>query len=309
MNFDPVLAEHRFGYGRSARIAAPENVADILAELRGTDQARNAFPIPPFHVLQDALALRNRFNSYARKNPDTAAGVDARKKARRILRDMRRDHSQWFVQTQLRRISARHGFRERLTAFWADHFTALGGGGLLRFASPLYVEEAVRPNITGDFGSLLTACVSHPLMLHYLDQNTSVGPNSRAARRRGRQGGVNENLAREVLELHTLGVDGPYTQTDVRELAKLFTGLGATRHYGFKFRPAMVEPGPETVLGQTYGDAGGLATIHAALRDLHATPRLPPISRENWRCILSAMSPLTIWWGTSLPPICAMRAI
>lgn len=272
MNFDAVLAEHRFGYGSSASVAPPKSVSDILMELRGADHAQTGFSIPSFHVLQDALALRRRFSSYARKNPDTAKGKEARKQARQILRDMRRDHSQWFIQTQLRRITTRHGFRERLTAFWADHFTAQGGGGLLRLAAPLYVEEAVRPNLTGSFGDLLTACVTHPLMLNYLDQNTSAGPNSRAATRRSRRRGLNENLAREVLELHTLGVDGPYVQTDVRELAKLFTGLSATRHYGFKFRPAMVEPGAETVLGKTYSATGGMATIREALNDLARHP-------------------------------------
>jgi uncharacterized protein (DUF1800 family) len=272
VSFDPFLAEHRFGYGPSPSVPPPENVAGMLAELGSVDHAQTRFPIPPFHVLQDALALRIRFNTYARKHPDTAEGKEALKKVRQILRDMRGEHSQWFVQTQLRRITARHGFRERLTAFWADHFTAIGGGGLLRFASPLYVEEAVRPNITGHFGDLLTACVTHPLMLNYLDQNTSVGPNSRMAKRRNGRRGLNENLAREVLELHTLGVDGPYDQTDVRELAKLFTGLSATRHYGFKFRRAMVEPGGKTLLGKTYRADGGMATIRAALDDLARHP-------------------------------------
>ncbi|MGC1506019.1 MAG: DUF1800 domain-containing protein [Sulfitobacter sp.] len=272
MKFDPFLAEHRFGYGRSPSIAPPEDVGDMLAELQRADHAQAAFPIPPFRVLQDALALRIRFNSYARKNPDTAEGKAAGKKARQIVRDMGRDHSQWFVQTQLRRITTRHGFRERLAAFWADHFTAKGGRGLLRFASPLYVEEAVRPYVTGGFAGLLTACITHPLMLHYLDQNTSAGPNSRVAKRRNRQRGLNENLAREVLELHTLGVDGPYDQSDVRELAKLLTGLSATRHHGFKFRPAMVEPGAKMVLGRTYSAEGGVETIRQALNDLASHP-------------------------------------
>ena len=272
VNFDPFLAEHRFGYGPSTTVAPPENVADMVSELGRADHARSAFEIPPFQVLQDALALRIRFNSYARKHPDTAEGKEALKKARGILRDMRKEHSHWFVQTQLRRITATHGMRERLTAFWANHFTARGGGGLLRFASPLYVDAAVRPHVTGRFAELLTACVTHPLMLDYLDQNTSVGPNSRAAKRRNGRRGLNENLAREVLELHTLGVDGPYDQYDVRELAKLFTGLSATRHYGFKFRPAMTEPGAETVLGKSYGADGGLTTIRAVLNDLARHP-------------------------------------
>lgn len=272
MRFDPFLAEHRFGYGPSPNITPPAGIAEMLSGVQGADEVKNTYPIPPFHVLQEAYALRRRFDSYARKHPETAEGKEAYEKSKEILRDMRRNHGKWFGQMQSRRITTRHGFFERLTAFWADHFTAQGMNGLLRTANPLYVEEAVRPHIAGDFATLLTSCVTHPLMLHYLDQNTSVGPNSRAATRRNRRRGLNENLAREVLELHTLSVDGPYDQADVHELAKLFTGLGATRNFGFKFRPNMVEPGSETVLGKTYSAKGGLATIRAALQDLAHHP-------------------------------------
>jgi uncharacterized protein (DUF1800 family) len=126
--------------------------------------------------------------------------------------------------------------------------------------------------VSGKFADLLRACVTHPLMLHYLDQNTSAGPNSRAAQRPDRQRGLNENFAREVLELHTLGVGGPYTQNDVHELAKLLTGLAGTRDYSFKFRRNMAEPGAETVLGRSYGGPPGLGPIHAVLADLALHP-------------------------------------
>jgi uncharacterized protein (DUF1800 family) len=119
----------------------------------------------------------------------------------------------------------------------------------------------------------LVAVVTHPLMLHYLDQNTSAGPNSRAAARARRTSGLNENLAREVLELHTLGVNGPYTQNDVRELAALFTGLSYTAEDGFVFRKPYAEPGAETVLGQSYGGkAPRLDDITAALHDIARHP-------------------------------------
>ncbi|MCX7560299.1 DUF1800 domain-containing protein [Sulfitobacter sp. F26204] len=272
MQFDPFLAEHRFGYGNSPRVAAATGIAEMLSTLTGEDAARTAFPIPPFRTFQEAYALRRRFYSYARKFPETSEGKEAFEKSRNILNDMRRDYGIWFTRTQLRRITLQQGFRERLTAFWADHFTAQGMNGLMRMANPLYVEEAVRPYIAGDFSTLLTACITHPLMLHYLDQNTSVGPNSRVARRRDRRRGLNENLAREVLELHTLGVQAPYQQGDVRELAMLFTGLGATRNFGFKFRPNMVEPGGETVLGKTYPAKGGMAAIREVLQDLADHP-------------------------------------
>jgi uncharacterized protein (DUF1800 family) len=122
---------------------------------------------------------------------------------------------------------------------------------------------------------MLAAAVTHPLMLHYLDQEASFGPNSPSALQekfKGRGRGLNENLAREVLELHTLGVDGPYTQTDVRELAELFTGMGSKRGVGFRFREGMAEPGAETVLGKTYGPEPSVAAIKEALHDLARHP-------------------------------------
>jgi len=143
----------------------------------------------------------------------------------------------------------------------------------LAFATVPYVEEAIRPRINGSFADLLIAATLHPLMLHFLDQAGSVGQDSRAAKRSKKLKGLNENLAREVLELHTLGVDGPYSQTDVRQLAKLFTGLSYSRELKFRFRPGYAEPGAETVLGRTYGgDPATLEPVRRALRDLATHP-------------------------------------
>ena len=117
---------------------------------------------------------------------------------------------------------------------------------------------------------MLKAAVTHPSMLVYLDQVASFGPNSRAAR--GRRG-LNENLAREVIELHSLGVGGAYTQRDVKQLAKLLTGLTAGFPKGFALRPARAEPGAEQVLGRSYGgDAPSLDDIYAVLEDLATHP-------------------------------------
>lgn len=273
MRFSPHTAARRFGYGLSPAVAAPVSAEQMLAALGGPDVAAAQYPMPKFRVLQDALVLQGRFRRFARDNPTTDKGKEAREKSQKILREMRGNATSWFVQQQQRRIHTDDAFRERLVAFWADHFTALGKGGLLRVAAPLYVEDAIRPKVTGRFADLLMASVTHPLMLHYLDQTSSVGPNSRVAqRRRERSLGLNENLAREVLELHTLGVGGPYTQSDVHELAKLLTGMAVSRDYTFKFRPAFVEPGQETVLGQTYAEKGGMVPIRAALDDLARHP-------------------------------------
>lgn len=272
MRYDPYLAERRFGYGHNAAIAAPAVVEGMIDLLQSRDVAQATYPLPDFRHLRTTLVARRRWRSYARKNPDSPEGKDAQKKADKIMRDIRAEHGQWFAQLQMRRITTQDGLRERLVAFWANHFTAMGKNGMLRLAAPLYIEEAIRPHVNGSFADMLIACVTHPLMLHYLDQNTSAGPNSPVVKRRTRLRGLNENLAREVLELHTLGVDGGYDQEDVRQLAKLFTGLGGTRDYGFKYRPAMAEPGAETVLGQTYSDKAQLETVKSALRDLARHP-------------------------------------
>jgi uncharacterized protein (DUF1800 family) len=112
------------------------------------------------------------------------------------------------------------------------------------------------------------------LMLHYLDQQGTAGPNSPQAQKYPNRLGFNENLAREMIELHTLGVGGPYTQTDVRELAELLTGLAFRAETGTDFRPPLAEPGAETILGQSYGGDGPatLHDIHAALHDLARHP-------------------------------------
>lgn len=272
MSFTPTLAERRFGYGMSPQIPAPSSVEDMLRGVSGPDVMKAAHPLPNFREVQDKLVLRRRFRGFARKNPQTDEGKQADKKQQAIYREARDDWTEWFLQVQRRRILTPHAFRERLVAFWADHFTAVGKGGMLRFGTTAYVEDAVRPHVGGRFVDMLRACVMHPLMLDYLDQNTSAGPGSILVRRRPQRRGLNENLAREVLELHTLGVDGPYSQTDVRELAELFTGLSRARDYAFVFRRNMAEPGAETVLGKTYGTGASLQYVEDVLNDLAAHP-------------------------------------
>jgi uncharacterized protein (DUF1800 family) len=125
----------------------------------------------------------------------------------------------------------RHGattdasFLERWVLFWSNHFTmAASGAQKVPFAGP-FEREAIRPHVLGRFVDLLVASTTHPGMLVYLDQAQSIGPNSPAGSRAGRNGrvrGLNENLAREVLELHTLGAQGGYTQADVTEFARAF---------------------------------------------------------------------------------------
>ncbi|MEL6793301.1 MAG: DUF1800 domain-containing protein, partial [Pseudomonadota bacterium] len=165
-----------------------------------------------------------------------------------------------------------HGFYERLAWFWGDHFAVSGKNFRNRALVGRFEADAIRPNLSGRFADLLRAASLHPSMLIFLDQHKSIGPNSKAGLNRGR--GLNENLAREILELHTLGVGAGYTQADVTEFAELLTGV--TFKMGdakLSFRKNRAEPGAELVLGELYG--GGpprLRDVLAALDDLAAHP-------------------------------------
>ena len=115
------------------------------------------------------------------------------------------------------------GFVERLVAFWSNHFCiSANKGELARMWAGAFEREAIRPHVLGRFADMLKAVEQHPAMLFFLDNQQSIGPNSRAGQNRKR--GLNENLAREIMELHTLGVGGGYTQDDVTSLARIITG-------------------------------------------------------------------------------------
>ena len=273
MQFNPEKAEIRFGCGLSPRYAPATSVADMLARLSGPDIAAQTFEIP---TLTDILPQfrQAKLANRARRKAETQAGRKAAKKEyRQTIRRMRSDASRAFGHTLVRRIQGQDGLRERLTAFWADHFTARGKGRLWTYAYPNYVEEAIRPHVAGRFSDMLRAVATHPLMLQYLDQDGSVGPNSKVGVKFKGKRGLNENLAREMLELHTLGIGAPYTQTDVRQLAELLTGLSFSLTRGFTFLAGQAEPGVKTILGVSYGgETARLSDIFDALDALAHHP-------------------------------------
>lgn len=156
-------------------------------------------------------------------------------------------------------------FRERLAWFWFNHFTVSLRQGGTRGIVGAYMREAIRLHITGKFSDLLLAVMRHPAMLMYLDNSSSIGPNSPAGLKRHR--GLNENLARECLELHTLSPAGGYTQNDVTQFAAILTGWGVdmqAQQPGFSFHAKAHEPGPKTLMGKTFpdGEEGGLQALH-----------------------------------------------
>jgi uncharacterized protein (DUF1800 family) len=169
------------------------------------------------------------------------------------------------------------GFAERLVTFWSNHFCiSANKGELARMWAGSFEREAIRPHVLGRFGDMLKAVEQHPAMLFFLDNQQSLGPDSRAGQNRKR--GLNENLAREIMELHTLGVGGGYTQDDVTSLARIITGwtfAGRQRQLGppgnFVFNANAHQPGSQRLLGKTYEDTG-VAQGEAALADIAHHP-------------------------------------
>jgi len=201
--------------------------------------------------------------------PDAAAMVALEFEARRDKREegAKREFNDKVRAVYLQEIAARIGaaatsdvpLLERLTHFWSNHFTVSILRPVIRGFAAAFEREAIRPHVTGRFADMVLAVVRHPAMLLYLDNAMSVGPDSVAGRRRDK--GLNENLGRELLELHTLGVDGGYTQKDVEALARILTGWSVARLNdpnpgAFMYRPQIHEPGAKTLLGRSFAEAG-----------------------------------------------------
>jgi uncharacterized protein (DUF1800 family) len=258
----PTLAARRFGLGLPAG-PAMQSPAAMLAMLAGPD---------PAVALYDGYGM-------ARVLPVYSVAASARQAARRgdvqrvayrlKLRDVQ-EQALRGVQTEFARaVASPDAFRERLVRFWADHFTTEPKFQIAAALPGAMVEDTIRPHVAGRFADMLQGVTLHPAMLLYLDQVKSVGPNSAAGQREGV--GLNENLARELIELHTLGVGADYDQADVRGAAEVLTGATATPDVGFMFNADWAEPGTAQVLGRSY-DGVGVARIHALLDDLAAHP-------------------------------------
>ncbi len=169
------------------------------------------------------------------------------------------------------------GYVERLVVFWSNHFCiSAGKGGLARMWAGSFEREAIRPHVLGRFADMLKAVEQHPAMLFFLDNQQSLGPDSRAGLNRNR--GLNENLAREIMELHTLGVGGGYSQDDVTSLARIITGWTYAGRQGqlgtpgtFVFNANAHQPGAQRVMGKIY-EANGVAQGEAVLADIARHP-------------------------------------
>ncbi|NTA38446.1 DUF1800 domain-containing protein [Agrobacterium salinitolerans] len=305
---DAALCLWRFGLG--ARQGDLRAIAEDPRDLLRSEVTEHAVPIPfgpQLHSSADLMVSLIAFNKQvkaerektvvmavsvdkAMAGPDNRTGMGDMAAAPDIPKDKPANAANKIPylpqQILLAEVDARFngtirqpliGFGERLAMFWANHFSvAIGKGGDVHMLAGAFEREAIRPHIFGNFEDMLLAVETHPAMLFFLDNQQSIGPNS-PANKNGKRG-LNENLAREIMELHTLGVDGGYNQADVKELARVITGWTVYRDENkpgpvgrFSFNANNHEPGDHAVMGITYADAG-VEQGRRALRDLAHHP-------------------------------------
>jgi uncharacterized protein (DUF1800 family) len=282
------IAAQRFGYGMKT---AGQNMSDVKSALK--DQLRRYAPVHPAlaNVATRAVVAGELAEFYAERREvrmeagEQGAGqsqTPEKKQMRQEVGLLGREHYQTAVGARFNAaVQSDTPFVERLVHFWANHFAVsanklgvIGLSGLMEF-------DAIRPHVLGRFSDMMIAVEQHPAMLMYLDQVQSIGPNSPLGKRfanrnpENTQRGLNENLAREILELHTLGVRNGYGQTDVTEFARALTGwtiggMARGRLIGraeadrtetvkpgdFQFRPGMHEPGARTIMGKSFPENG-----------------------------------------------------
>lgn len=275
MALDPrvqdAIALNRFGLSRKGSAPAVKDArAALLADL--DDPA--AGQIASADLMDAGAAFRAAFQfrqeRRAARRASAAADKDVAEKAM-AGNDMEREAARRgpgvpqkiYLQEAKARLEAalkaQTGFVERLVWFWSNHFCVSADKGAVRPLCGAFEREAIRPHVRGKFADMLLAVETHPAMLLYLDNARSMGPDFAAGRRQHK--GLNENLAREIMELHTVGVRTGYSQADVTNFAKVITGWSIVpprRDDGgaFTFKRNLHEPGPQQVMGQVYGEKG-----------------------------------------------------
>jgi uncharacterized protein (DUF1800 family) len=279
------------------RIPETPRLVAQLAALKTIDQP------PPVLFLSYEELRRNKADPDAQKASNAVAGTIVNEaRTAQILRD----------------VESSRQFQEVLVGFWYNHFNVFAGKGLDRVWAGSFENEAIRPYVFGRFRDLLEATARHPAMLFYLDNWQNTAPGSPGAR--GKEDGLNENYARELMELHTLGVDGGYSQTDVTELARILTGWGLRQRgekgkpgdNSFVFDPTRHDYGEKIFLGHRIAGKGP-AEVEEALGILAASPKTAYhisyqlaqyfVSDEPDPALVSAMANSYLTHGSSLTAV------
>ena len=254
MQTDPRLrALNRFGLG-----ARPDELSRIEPRSWLRAQVQSAAVMQPAENLPSTQTIVEQMAA-ARQN-----GAMTQEMRRTMRKQGRKQMGDEMLASLNLAVSTNAPFAERLVRFWSNHFAiSAQGEQLVTYVAGAYEREAIRPHVFGRFEDMVLATAMHPAMLIYLDQTRSIGPKSRAGRRSER--GLNENYARELMELHTLGVDGGYTQDDVRQLALMLTGWtvggvfrgrNTSEPKPFAFMDQLHEPGVKVLLNRRFAEAG-----------------------------------------------------
>jgi uncharacterized protein (DUF1800 family) len=285
MTLNAVVAANRYGLG-----ARPGELEHARDDARGwlQKQVTGSRTLPEdIRRLPSSAEVFKAYSQLRRERNDAKSDSEA---AKRLLGGLRAKLAPYYLDQVAARyrvaVKTDESFRERLVHFWTNHFAVSADKPQVLALAGTLENEAIRPHVAGRFADMLAAVEAHPAMILYLDNQASIGPSSQLAQRRGRRAaasdrklGINENLAREILELHTLGVDGGYTQQDVTTFARALTGwsVGTDRFPSggelgkFAFHDAAHEPGAKTILGTRYGQSG-VAQPRAVLSDLARHP-------------------------------------
>lgn len=298
MSLEGAIAANRFGLGArpgEIREASSDPKNWLLSQVSAPADDARFKDLPNGAALTVELVKRNQAR-LARKQGQLSA-----EELKQYLMEARQTYLKEMAARFLHGFETEQPFRERLVRFWSNHFVVSIQKPQTAMFVGAFEREAIRPNVAGKFSDMVLAVERHPAMLLYLDNAQSIGPDSMAGRIAGR--GLNENLAREILELHTLGVEGGYTQDDVIQLARLLTGWSLDRPQGagiaggtgpirrllgitpasadaseavngFRFYPPRHEPGAKTLLGKSYAEGydGGVKAL-VALAHHPATAR------------------------------------
>ncbi len=229
----------------------------------------NAAFVPPAQLVDDWLG------------DGWEAETHSLKELRQETKQHYRDHLRRLATAELtRHILSQRQLEAVMTDFWANHFNVYASKGFVRLYEGDYLERAIRPSALGKFSALLLATARHPAMLLYLD-NAESRRESGESMSAGKRGGLNENYARELLELHTLGVDGGYTQRDVQEVARVLTGWSVTQLRGgrfeYMFKKGAHDKGEKKLLGQVFPAGRG---EDEGLRLLELLGRHPATARH-----------------------------
>ncbi|MFQ3313114.1 MAG: hypothetical protein ACI8SC_002318 [Colwellia sp.] len=274
------IAVNRFGYGargdelKQAKADPKQWLSSQLKTIKFSDKQPSSDDI---FIAYTKFKKQKNLMKQQKNQAQNSQVLDKNKnkEKNKMLKDsIHKNYVKMSADSLKQAITSEYSVSWRLLDFFSNHFSVSTHGRLMLGLSPTLEREAIAPNLLGNFADMLLAVEQHPAMLIYLNNENSFGPNSRLAKKR--KVGLNENLAREIMELHTLGVDGGYSQQDVIELAKGITGwsvIKAKKEHGtgFVFRDYGHEPGMRTLLGKKYYQSGMLQGKQM-LRDLAMHP-------------------------------------